>query len=97
VGERPIPGSGRSLSIAKLSYFQWVSSFGLLEWAYRVLSLRRSDLIRVCPYSPLFMALILLVSGPSYLGLMLVICNVVFLVYFRLIFYVIPSCPPANE
>jgi hypothetical protein len=96
-------GSGRSLGMAahqlvpNWPIFGGVTSFGLLEWAYVLPSLRRSDLIRVCPCSPLFQALILLVSGPSPLGLMLVIYNVVFLVYFRLIFFVILTRPPANE
>ena len=67
MGGRPPPRVGRPPTGAKLSHLRWVTSFGLLEWAYVVLSLRRSDLIWVCP--PLFQALILLVSGPSPLGL----------------------------
>ena len=63
-----------------------MTSFGLLEWAYVVLSLRRIDLIWVCPCSPLFQAMILLVSEPSPLGLVSNVYNFVFLVYFRLIF-----------
>jgi hypothetical protein len=34
VGERPILGSSRSLFVAKLAHFWWVTSFGLLGWAY---------------------------------------------------------------
>jgi hypothetical protein len=96
-GGRTFLGSGRSTTGAKLAHFWWVTSFGLLEWAYIVLLLRRSDLIWVCPCSPLFQDLILLVSGPSPLGFMSVVYNVVFLVYFRLIFYVILTCPPVNK
>ena len=69
-----------------MAHLRWVTSFGLLEWAYGVLSLRRSDLIWVCPCCPLFQALIVLVGGPSPLGLVSDVYNVVFLVYFRLIF-----------
>ena len=66
---RPPPGVGRPPTGAKLAHLRWVTSFGLLEWAYVVLSLRRTDLIWVCPCFPLFQALLLLVSGPSPLGL----------------------------
>ena len=86
VGGWPPPRVGRSSTEAKLAYLRWVTSFGLLEGAYVVLSLRRSDLIYVCPCSPLFQDLILLVSGSSPLGLVPNVYNVVFHVYFRLIF-----------
>ena len=35
--------------------------------------------------------------GPVPLGFMLDVCIVVFLVHFRYIFHVIPTCPPAND
>ena len=81
---------------AKLAHLRWVTSFGLLEWAYVVLSLRRSDLIWDCPCSPLFQALILLVSGPSPLGLMAGVLHLVLLRLFECIFYVFQECPPPN-
>ena len=45
----------------------------------------------------LFWALICLVVGLLPLWLMLGICIVVFLVYFRYISCVIPTCPPAKD
>jgi hypothetical protein len=51
----------------------------------------------VWPCSPCDWALICLVSGPSPLGLMSDVYIVVFLIYFRHIFYVILSCPPTND
>ena len=86
VGSRSPPRVGLPPTRAKLAHLRWVTSFGLLEWAYGVLSLRRSDLIWVCPCCPLFQALIVLVGGPSPLGLVSDVYNVVFLVYFRLFF-----------
>jgi hypothetical protein len=47
--------------------------------------------------SPCDWALICLVSGPSPLGLMSDVYIVVFLVFFRHIFYVILTCPPTND
>jgi hypothetical protein len=48
-------------------------------------------------FPPCYWALIFLVNGPSPLGLMSDVCIVVFLVYFKHIFCVIPTCPPAND
>ena len=91
---------GRMLTTgAKLAHLRWVTSFGLLEWAYVVLSLRRSDLIWVCPCSPLFQALFLLVSGPSPLGLFcfaqyrVTLC---FFAHFECIFHLFHEFPPAK-
>jgi len=42
-------------------------------------------------------AMICLVVGLLPFGLMSGFFFVMFLVYFKLIFYVIPTCPPANE
>ena len=53
-------------------------------------------MIWVFPCS-LVWALICLVVGLLPLGLMSCVCIVVFLVYFRYIFYVIPTCPPAKD
>ena len=98
-GGQPLPRVGRSPTLAKLAHLRWVTSFGLLEWAYVVLLLRRSDLIWVCPCSPLFQALILLVSGPSPLGLFcfaqyrVTLC---FFAHFECIFHLFHECPPAN-
>jgi len=97
--DRSQGGVGRPSTRAKLAHLRWVTSFGLLEWAYVVLSLRRSDLIWVCPCSPLFQALILLVSGPSPLGLFcfaqyrVTLC---FFAYFECIFHLFHECTPAN-
>ena len=60
-------------------------------------SWRWSDLIWVCPCSPLFWALFCLVVGLLPLGLMSGVCVVVFLFHFRYISCVIPTCPPAND
>ena len=46
---------------------------------------------------PLVLALIYLVVGLLPLGLMLGFCNVVFLVHFRYIFHVTPTCPPVID
>jgi hypothetical protein len=46
---------------------------------------------------PLFWALFCLVVCLLPLGLMSGVCTVVFLIHFRYIFYVIPTCPPAND
>ena len=97
---RPSPRVGRTPTEAKLAHLRWVTSFGLLEWAYAVLLLGRIDLIWVCPCSPLFQALILLVSGPSPLGIFcfaqygVILC---FFVHFECIFYVFHEYPPAND
>jgi hypothetical protein len=48
-------------------------------------------------FSPRDWVLICLVSEPSPLGLMSDVYIVVFLVYFRHIFYIILTCPPAND
>ena len=60
-------------------------------------SWRWSDLIWVCPCSPLFWALFFLVLGLFPLGLMSGVCIVVFLVHFRYICCVILTCPPTND
>ena len=53
VGGQPPPRVGHPPTEAKLAHPRWVTSFRLLEWAYVVLLLRRSDLICVGVLTPI--------------------------------------------
>jgi hypothetical protein len=74
-----------------------VFSSALVDLAHSVYPWSWAGLVLVWAPFPLVLGPKLLGSGPSPVGLMSGVYNVAFLVYFWLLFYVIPTCPPANE